>query len=258
MDALPVPNLLHRIPGRLPGYLHVGTARNPIKRFISAFQEVYSRARLPDIDGVVRTKCWHRKVPWLMTASGLMVNRTTNRSQRQHASSKSRTPLGFMAKRVMEKTAGRYTAVPCAQPEKPLSPSDLRAILRQFVADLECSTRFPNVAHLYSQSLFLGGNTSVPQPVDRLLHLESLNSDLQAFKVAIGYLQRDTCPLKAERVASDKPHAVPNAETIHYMLQEDPSLLQAVCNIYMQDFVCLGYELPEGCVLEPMRDTNVQ
>jgi hypothetical protein len=123
------------------------------------------------------------------------------------------------------------------------------------VRDVECARRFPNGEHLYSQSLFLGGNTSVPQPIDLLLRLETLDHDLATLKTAVGYgaATADVCPLKAERVAAQKPRGVPSAAVLRTLLEHDPALMQAVCNIYMQDFVCLGYPLPSACKLLPPR-----
>ena len=63
-DALPVGGLLRALPAPLPGYLQVGTAREPLKRFVSAVQEVYLRVRIRP-NG---TRCLHRKVPWIRTA----------------------------------------------------------------------------------------------------------------------------------------------------------------------------------------------
>ena len=40
------------------------------------------------------------------------------------------------------------------------------------------------------------------------------------------------------------------------MLAREPALLQSICNVYMQDFVCLGYELPAGCELLPRAAAN--
>ena len=235
MKALPVAGLLRRLPAPLPGYLHVGTSREPIRRFISAFQEVYARVRLrqqPHLQTASNSnatthlgsgsaappRCWHRRVPWILVA---------------------------MSSHAKQPTDG------CTSPETPLSASDLRAIFRQFVSDVECSTHFPNVQHLYSQSLFLGGNTSVPQPLDLLLRLESLAADLNDLKRAVGYSQPDACPLKTERAAKEKPEGVPHADTLRDLLRDEPQLRQAICNVYVQDFVCLGYEMPEGCELLP-------
>ena len=240
MKALPVAGLLRRLPAPLPGYLHVGTSREPIRRFISAFQEVYARVRLrqqPHLQTASNSnattthlgsssaappRCWHRRVPWILVA---------------------------MSSHVKQPADG------CTSPETPLSASDLRAIFRQFVSDVECSTHFPNVQHLYSQSLFLGGNTSVPQPIDLLLRLETLDRDLATLKTAVGYgaATADVCPLRAERVAAQKPRGVPSAAVLRTLLERDPALMQTVCNIYMQDFVCLGYPLPSACELLPPR-----
>ena len=72
MDALPVAGLLRALPAPLPGYLQVGTAREPLQRFLSAFQEVYSRVRLKPRGA----RCLHRNVPWLRVA--MRANGTTS------------------------------------------------------------------------------------------------------------------------------------------------------------------------------------
>ena len=215
-DAMPAAGLLRRLPAPLPGYLHVGTAREPLHRFVSAFQEVYSRLRLHPSGA----RCVHRNVPWLRQAM---------------------------------RSAGDASGSGCAAADAPPPDEELRALLRHFVADLECSVRYPTVEHLYTQSLFLGGNTTVPQPVDMLLRLETLPADVAALKAAVGYATADACPLKSERVAAQKPRAVPASPRVRQMLEAEPGLLQAVCNVYVQDFVCLGYPLPPACQLVPPR-----
>ena len=227
MYALPVAGLLRRLPAPPPGYLHVGTAREPLKRFLSAFQEVYARVRVrsssssSSTPGGEGTRCWHRRVPWLLVA--------------------------------MTRAAEPHPEV-CAEADTALDAPSLRAVFRQFIADVECGTRFANGEHLYSQALFLGGNTSTPQPIDLLLRLESLETDLQTLKRAVGYAEPvDACPLRTERVASEKPRAVPASYALRSLLRDEPELLQSVCNVYMQDYICLGYPLPEGCRLLPSR-----
>ena len=91
----------------------------------------------------------------------------------------------------------------------------------------------------------------MPQPVDLLLRLETIQADLDRFKRAVGYSGRDACPLRSERVASQKPAAVPTGGLVRRLLASQPALLQSVCNIYIQDFLCLGYPLPEGCDVAP-------
>ena len=231
MDALPVAGLLRALPAPLPGYLQVGTAREPLQRFLSAFQEVYSRVRLKPRGA----RCVHRNVPWLRVAM-----RASGNSSGGSGSGGSGNDSGAGA---------------CASPDEALPPAQLRLIFRAFVRDVECARRFPNGEHLYSQSLFLGGNTSVPQPIDLLLRLETLSQDLATLKAAVGYgaATADVCPLKAERVAAQKPRGVPSAAALRTLLEHDPALMQTVCNIYMQDFVCLGYPLPAACKLLPPR-----
>ena len=138
--AQPVAGLLRTLPAAdASGYLHVGTSREPLRRFVSAFQEVFDRVRVrrratssggsggvhgaatgsapiptpPSRAGEARSsKCYHRKVPWVLVAMS-------------HAS---RSPHPFV----------------CTDADAPLEPAALRAVFRQFVADVECGTRFPN------------------------------------------------------------------------------------------------------------------
>ena len=229
MDALPVAGLLRALPAPLPGYLQVGTAREPLQRFLSGFQEVYSRVRLKPRGA----RCVHRNVPWLRVAM-----RASGNSSGGSGSGGSGNDSGAGA---------------CASPDEALPTAQLRRIFTQFVRDVECARHFPNGQHLYSQSLFLGGNTSVPQPIDMLLRLESISEDLATLKAAVGYgaATADLCPLREERVAAQKPRGVPSAAALRALLEQDPALMQTVCNIYMQDFVCLGYPLPAACKLEP-------
>ncbi|KAL1518487.1 hypothetical protein AB1Y20_002778 [Prymnesium parvum] len=218
MLAMPAAGLLRQLPAPIPGYLHVGSARDPLLRFISAFQEVYFRLRLRPTG-----PCPHFNVTWLHRAISVASG------------------------------AGRG----CASAKDALHHTALRPVLEQesaprlFVADVECGIRFPEAEHVLSQSLFLGGNTSVPQPLDMLLRIESLPSDLLRMKQRIGYLQDDKCPLQKKRVASQKPRGVPGRGLILRLLAQDSALLQSVCNIYMQDYLCLGYALPEGCQVAP-------
>ena len=198
------------LPAPLPGYLQVGTAREPLKRFVSAVQEVYLRVRIRP-NG---TRCLHRKVPWIRTA--------------------------------MNGVDGA-----CAAADEPMSDGALAAVFRQMVADVECGRAFPNVQHMYSQSLFLGANTSVPQPVDLLLRLESLSDDVQTLKRAVGYRGDERCPLKQERAAAEKPRGAPAPNALRAVLAAAPELMQSICNVFIQDFLCLGYPLPDGCAVEP-------
>ena len=91
----------------------------------------------------------------------------------------------------------------------------------------------------------------MPQPVDTLLRLESISADLARFKREVGYARADKCPLRSERVASDKPRAVPTSARIRRLLEAEPALLQSVCNVYIQDFLCLWYPLPPACESVP-------
>lgn len=118
-DALPVARLLTRLGGTVPGYLHVGTAREPLGRFVSGYQEVYFR----NLAGP-GSRCNHRHVPWLRAAL-------------DYAEGGKLAPAG---------AAGR--------PECPIGALEAKAALRileQFITDVSCGVRFANGEHLLSQ-----------------------------------------------------------------------------------------------------------
>ena len=55
---------------------------------------------------------------------------------------------------------------------------------------------------------------------------------------------------------SEGPHqlAIATLRTLEQrlkLLEEEPALMQSLCNVYIQDFICLGYHLPEACNLLP-------
>ena len=52
--------------------------------------------------------------------------------------------------------ASLSTEVPCAEGSTSLSRAGMRAVLRHFIADVECGVHFPNVEHVYSQVLVFG------------------------------------------------------------------------------------------------------
>jgi hypothetical protein len=210
LEALPVPRLLHRLPGRPPGYLHVGSAREPLSRFLSGFQEVYARALASE-----HSRCRAFGVPWLRLAL----------------------------------RAGGADGAGGGCPIDRLSPADVARVLRQFVADVGCGVRFANGEHLLSQSLFLGGNASAPSPVDMLLRLESLPRDIAALRRRVGHAAPELCPLGRERAQAAKPPQVPSQRELRAVLTADGALMQAVCDLLMTDFLCLGYPLPQGCAV---------
>ena len=57
------------------------------------------------------------------------------------------------------------------------------------------------------------------------------------------------------RSASEKPPAVPDRGWLRAVLAGTPGLLQSICNICMQDFICSDSATrePEGCELLPAR-----
>ena len=54
-----------------------------------------------------------------------------------------------------------------------------------------------------------------------------------------------------ERPAAEKPRGAPAPNALRAILAAAPELMQSICNVFIQDFLCLGYPLPDGCAVEP-------
>lgn len=122
-DALPVASLLRQLGGPVPGYLHVGTAREPLSRFVSGYQEVYFR----DLAGS-GSRCNHRQVPWLRVALDYAEGGTQSHAPRAAGDAgRPKCPIGALG-----------------------ADGALR-VLEQFVSDVSCGVRFGNGEHLMSQ-----------------------------------------------------------------------------------------------------------
>ena len=55
------------------------------------------------------------------------------------------------------------------------------------------------------------------------------------------------CPLGRENDAAGKNKMVVGKEDFQRVLKEYPSLMQRVCTVYIQDYLCLGFPLPAEC-----------
>ena len=64
---------------------------------------------------------------------------------------------------------------------------------------------------------------------------------------------RRSCTVKAENVGAVKPGKLPSRADVAAVLAAESSLLQLACDIYAQDYICLGLPLPEGCTSDGWR-----
>ena len=63
-------------------------------------------------------------------------------------------------------------------------------------------------------------------------------------------LARQASAQARPQVQAEKPKSVPSQLSIRRLVAAEPALLQAICDLLMVDFVCLGYPLPASCVLQ--------
>lgn len=71
--------------------------------------------------------------------------------------------------------------------------------------------------------------------------------------VAPKFEQSDKLRGSAIRIAQRRERinattGVPSRATLRAILDADPVLMQVVCRVYVQDYACLGYPLPESCL----------
>lgn len=84
------------------------------------------------------------------------------------------------------------------------------------------------------------------------IRLSNATIDLEMLGREIGYPRHHNtsvwkCPLGRENDAAGKAKLVVNKEDFKATLAAHPSLMQRVCTVYIQDFLCLGFPLPAEC-----------
>ena len=144
------------------------------------------------------------------------------------------------------------------------------------LAFVECASVYWQSPHGYSISSFATMNQLYfeddprmlvdPYPVDALIHTESMQTD---FRMVLkdryprigsviserGAHERNSFKCKVPNVNSSNSqrHTKWKNETgfereyFRVLLTGDASLMRRVCAIYIQDFICFGYELPDEC-----------
>eukprot|EP00958_Prasinococcus_capsulatus_P010428 scaffold1017_cov374-Prasinococcus_capsulatus_cf.AAC.24 len=135
--------------------------------------------------------------------------------------------------------------------------------LRAFVNAVQCSFKdFPNWAHAASMSYFMTQPHMQPSPaseerpeeppeLDFFIRQESFSQDVMEMMRKIGFseeeLRSSKCQLHHRNTASETRRGLLTAEEYLNILSKDEELLLKVCHIYIQDFVCFGYEMPNPC-----------
>mmetsp|Transcript_3595 Transcript_3595/g.12896 ORF Transcript_3595/g.12896 Transcript_3595/m.12896 type:complete len:231 (-) Transcript_3595:9-701(-) len=221
--------------------------RNPLDRFMSAFQEVFQRLQQPMREPSFRamlpngTYSW-RNPEWLSSTASTII---------------------------------KY------------SQEQLEETLQALIHATECGAQYQQSAHLATAASFATmnhlrfqnqkGSQRFPYPVDILMKTETLQEDLAAFlvdlpqdssgKVRAFNSTRGVPSVKVHRTAKvpacrvlkmNSGHDVTHGMWLHEAgfdrsalrrhVEENKDLLKVICSIYIADYICFGYELPSECV----------
>mmetsp|Transcript_11697 Transcript_11697/g.32140 ORF Transcript_11697/g.32140 Transcript_11697/m.32140 type:complete len:437 (+) Transcript_11697:51-1361(+) len=142
----------------------------------------------------------------------------------------------------------------------------LEDLVSGFISDLECSIIYSASEHLSSQASFVTSGFEALSHLDFHVRLSHIEEDLIRLSQKIGYVAVNAsrmvephvdagmahvgwkCALGHENEASAKGKIMfVDQDDIAAVLRRSPQLVQRLCTVYMQDFVCLGYDLPPEC-----------
>lgn len=208
------------------GYMTAAPVRYPISRFVSAVGELMERSMnhycpsgycqsSDSYDNETLTKLRHQT-----TWYNLMCNET---------------------KLVYNETGSRWETVPNCHFDFELFPE----IVTAFVHDKKCNYYFYASEHFVSQSAFVTQNDGPAAELDTVIRLEELDDGLTELANKLGHTQ--TCSMGDSNSASNKPGGLPSESQTMAILKQIPSLMEDLCLIYAQDFICFDYDLPDEC-----------
>ena len=128
--------------------------------------------------------------------------------------------------------------------------SALPELVGAFLHDVECNYEFYAADHFITQSAFINQGGGCMDEVDVIVRLEELDdglNELTSQTQADDSLWRN-CSLSDDNSADDKPDGVPSESAIVSVLEDNDELMQKLCLILAQDYLCFDYDLPKACV----------
>lgn len=125
----------------------------------------------------------------------------------------------------------------------------LHRLMKALVSDTSCNYYTYACEHLSSQSSFVTQNEGIANNISVIMKLEDLEEGLSQLSGVAGSPRNESCELEHTNRKADKPNEVPipTSEEMLYILERDEHLMQQLCLVYAQDFICFDYELPEAC-----------
>lgn len=98
-----------------------------------------------------------------------------------------------------------------------------------------------------TQSVFVSQNKGISDPIDVIIQIENSNSGLAKVSTHAHHGKSNHCSLKESNSAVTKPKGIPSSRDIFKVINEDNSIIRELCLIYIQDYICLDYDLPPAC-----------
>lgn len=128
----------------------------------------------------------------------------------------------------------------------------LYELVNGFLEDIECGIVYSAAEHLATQMSFLTSGYAARAQLDVQVKLSNLTQDLGHMASMISYPRQANdsvwkCPLGHENDVTSKTVLPVTKNDFVETLQRFPSLVQRLCTVYIQDFICLGFPLPPEC-----------
>lgn len=192
------------------------------------------------IVGVVR-----EPVSRMMSAFGEILERAINHWCPEHPCG---PQDGFDPKAIVEHWEHMSTWYELVRPENGgYIKGMLPLLMTRLVSDAVCNYGGYAADHLTSQTTFLAGADSLP--LAKVVKLEEFDAQLEELNRVIGKSGAVQCSLPSANDKANKPPGlpVPSTADMRAYLEAEPDLMQQVCLMYAQDFVCFDYDLPDAC-----------
>lgn len=126
----------------------------------------------------------------------------------------------------------------------------LTPLVKAFVDDTHCNLWFYASEHFSTQSNFVTQNVGQAQNISEVIKLESQDEDLEMLSQLVrGSGSTGSCSLTPDNVAACKPtkNVLPTSAEIEAALNASSDLMETLCLVYAQDFICFDYDLPAAC-----------
>uniref|UniRef100_A0A7S4JMQ5 Sulfotransferase domain-containing protein n=1 Tax=Odontella aurita TaxID=265563 RepID=A0A7S4JMQ5_9STRA len=237
--------LIHKVASTsFPGYLHCeygpwihtapGEASNEKQKIITSVRDPISR---------------------FVSATGEVLQRVVNHYCIDHYCNETDRFFGNETIQIFEHQTSWYSLL--NEPEWS-TPKFLPDLIRSIVNDLSCNHKYYSADHFLSQSVFLSQSPGKADALDAIIKIENSKSGLERIGSLVNHRISEHCSLQQSNLDEKKPGGVPSSKEILTVIRENDDIMRELCLIYIQDYICLDYELPPGCsgLLDDVNKSN--